>query len=104
MSEDRFVTPYPPPTPYEREIIEILIEECAEVQQRGTKMLRFGVREVQPGQSLTNTARLAHEVGDLLEIIDLAVNAGLMDPRDIEAGRVHKRAQLKKYMQHDAGV
>jgi hypothetical protein len=29
-------------------------EEAVEVAQRATKVLRFGIDEVQPGQSLTN--------------------------------------------------
>jgi len=41
---DKFVSPCPPPTAREREIAEIIIEECAEIQQRATKLLRFGGR------------------------------------------------------------
>ncbi len=45
---EKFTTPAPLPTAYQREILTILIEECAEVQQRATKMLRFGIEETQP--------------------------------------------------------
>lgn len=43
---ERYVTSCELPSPYERELLTILIEECAEVQQRATKLLRFGRDEV----------------------------------------------------------
>lgn len=95
-----FVSPEPPPTPYQRELLEILIEECAEVQQRATKMLRFGVQEIQPGQDLTNAQRLAREYGDVTEVADRLSEIGLMPQRDIAEGRFSKRRQLAKYLQN----
>lgn len=115
MTDDaeRFVSPCKPPEGCKREVLDILIEECSEitiecidiikacadVQQRATKALRFGIDEVQPGQDDSNSVRLAHEIGDLLEVIDVAIQAELFLQDDIEAGRIHKRAQLKKFMQ-----
>ena len=95
----KFVSPYPPPTPYERELLEILIEECAEVQQRATKMLRFGVKEIQPGQNLTNAQRLAREYGDLIEVGERLMAIGLAPEEDVIEGRFNKERQLAKYMQ-----
>ena len=97
---DPFISPCPPPTPYERELLEILIEECAEVQQRATKMLRFGVTDIQPGQEFTNRFRLGLEVGDLTWMIKLIQDAKLVNGMDILRGRDHKERQLAKYMQH----
>lgn len=103
---ERFVSPGTPPTPYQREAAEILIEECAEisielghVQQRATKLLRFGVDEVQPGQPDDNARRLGMEIGDLMETIDMALEAGIATLADIEAGRQRKRPQLAKFVQ-----
>lgn len=96
---DRFVSPAPPPTAREREILELLIEECAEVTQRATKALRFGLSEVQSGQNLTNAERIAFEVGDVLEVVDMAVREGVAPDREIQAGRVLKRAKLRRFMQ-----
>ena len=98
---ERFVSRAPPPTPRQREVITIMIEECAEVQQRATKLLRFGPEEVQPGQLLNNAFRLGLEIGDLMEMIDLAINAGLVLPKAIETGRKNKRCQLTRFMQTD---
>ena len=99
MTDGRFVSPCPPPTAREREIAEVLIEECAEVQQRATKLLRFGVRETQPGQALDNAHRLGREVGDLLEVVDMTVREGLIPADAIEQGRTVKRRQLARFMQ-----
>ena len=97
---EKFVSPCPPPTAYERELLEILIEECAEVQQRATKALRFGLAEVQPGQMLNNAQRMAEEYGDLLETVRRCRFAGLMPRDNVIVGMERKRRQLDKYMQH----
>lgn len=96
---DRYISPCAPPEGYEREVLTILVEECAEVQKCATKMLRFGIEEVQPGQSLSCAYRLGLEIGDVLEMIDRAIEAGLCSAASIEAGRIHKRMQLAQFMQ-----
>lgn len=98
MSE-KFISPEPPPEGREREILTILIEEAAEVQQRATKSLRFGVVEIQPGQQLTNAQRLGLEIGDFMEIVELAAGLGLVDREAITIGRVGKKRQLAKFLQ-----
>jgi hypothetical protein len=95
-----YVSPFPPLTPYEREVMEILIEECLEVGQRGTKMLRFGAQEIQPGQPLDNIARLSQEIGNLQHMIKLAAQLNLVDWDHIGEGIIDKKKQLAKYMQH----
>jgi hypothetical protein len=96
---DRFVTPAQLPSEHERELLTILLEECAEVQQRVTKVLRFGLLEVQPGQELDNRERLSLEVGDLMEMLARAENAGLLVGRCVADGRATKARKLAKYMQ-----
>lgn len=95
-----FVSPCPPPSPREREVIELLIEECAEVIHRATKALRFGLEEIQPGQDLENWQRLAREVGDVNEVVNLAKKCGIFTGSEIKAGEEHKRLQLAKYLQY----
>lgn len=67
--------------------------------QRATKLLRFGVEEVQPGQAMTNKQRLSPEIGDLIVMIEVAVEAGIVDPVGIELGKVAKRQQLARFLQ-----
>lgn len=96
---DKFVTPCDLPTPREREILDILIEECAEVQQRACKLLRFGRDEVQPGQPLSNRERLSIELGDLAAIINMAAAHGLVAVDVMKAQEPKKRDKLTQFMQ-----
>lgn len=98
---ERFISPVPLPTAHQREVATILIEECAEVQQRATKLLRFGVSDIEASQPFSNSARLSAEVGDLLETIELALQVGILTQAFIDQGRAHKRKQLARYMQTD---
>lgn len=96
---DKFVTPCALPTPHERELLTILIEEAAEVQQRATKLLRFGANEVQPGQDLSNAVRLAREIGDFKMLVYRLTDIDMFPPGEIEVGLRSKRKRLVKYMQ-----
>lgn len=99
---DRFVTPCELPTPHERELLTILAEECGEVTQRASKALRFGLAEVQPGQPLTNSTRLAHEIGDIMEVVKRLQVAGVISAVDVADGAAKKSRNLAKYMQTEA--
>lgn len=57
-------------------LLVCLNEECAEVSQRVSKALRFGLDEVQPGQSLTNAERIVIELADIQAIIRLLERKG----------------------------
>ena len=96
---DRFISPAPPATPYEREILTILIEECDEVSQRACKALRFGPTEIQPDQPLGNIERLSLEIGDLMAVIDVATSLELVRYDFVAEGMKRKREKLKKYLQ-----
>lgn len=95
----KFVSPCPPPTAHEAELLALIVEECAEVQQRATKMLRFGVAEIQPGQQLTNAARLSQELGDLMAVLNLAERAGFVNGEAIAAAEKAKCPKLRRFMQ-----
>ena len=88
------------PSESERELLVILAEECAEVAQRVSKLLRFGADEIQPDQPDTNAARLGFEVGDLQVMVDLAKAVGIITDAAMNAGRVRKNLQLAKYMRY----
>lgn len=96
---ERYKSPEVLPTPWERELIDILEEECMEVGQRGIKLTRFGAQEAQPGQPLTNKERLGREIGQLLYMINLATREGLVDELQVKVGYAEKPGQLRVYMQ-----
>jgi len=95
---DKFKFVHDPTNENQTEILIILLEEAAEVQQIATKTLRFGPEESQPEQDLNNVQRLSLEIGDLLEMIRHAKNAGLISEDHIEQGMKNKNLQLSKYM------
>lgn len=45
-------------------LLTIVSKECNEVAQRVSKALRFGLREVEPGQEQNNLARIIYEFND----------------------------------------
>ena len=58
----------------EEYLLICLAEECAEVQQRICKALRFGLLEVQqsnPEETRDNRQRIAYELGDLLTVVSM---------------------------------
>lgn len=101
---DRFISPEKPPEGADRELLIILVEECAEVQQRATKALRFGMTERQVGTELGNDERLALEVGDIMEVVERLIARGILSEARIAEGQAHKKKQLAKYMQHQEGA
>lgn len=77
-----------------------LSEECDEVGQRVSKALRFGLSEVQSGQSLTNNERICDELRDLISVAQLLMEQGLLAsfmPTKAEIST--KAARISKYME-----
>jgi len=52
-------------------LLTCLIEECAEVQQAATKILRFGLYAGDPGSDTNNQIDLAYEIIDLIAICEM---------------------------------
>ena len=78
-------------------LLTILAEECAEVAQRVSKALRFGVLEVQPGQEKTNAERIVEELIDLKAVWRLlsgSFGGGVVLPK-VAAGDEFKMIEAK---------
>lgn len=83
-------------TDSQREVMVIAQEEAAEVIQEISKIFRFGID--QPYRDgMTHRAKLESEVGDLLCMINLMIQHGLVDAGHIESARLAKIEKLKKY-------
>lgn len=52
-------------------LINLIGEECQEIGIRVSKILRFGLNEVQPGQGQDNLERLRFELDDLAGVLEL---------------------------------
>jgi NTP pyrophosphatase (non-canonical NTP hydrolase) len=72
-----------------RETLIITQEECAEVIQVISKIFRFGLDE--------NDHRLEDELGDLLCMIELLVNQGVIRPDKLDLAKRIKAEKLKKW-------
>ena len=72
------------------EILVITAEECGELIQACSKILRHGKDD-----RLTN--KLLEEVGDLQCMIDLLIEHDILRATDIEDRKFVKRDKLKKY-------
>lgn len=70
------------------------MEECAEVQQECSKVLRFG-------QDPFNAENLKKEICDLLAMIDLAVDKDILDLTDVEKLKVAKIDKLRIFSKLD---
>lgn len=82
-------------------LLSCLAEECAEVAQRVSKALRFGLAEVQPGQPLTNAQRIGQEFHDLLAVVEMLEEAGALDrPTGSTTAIERKKAKVLAFMEY----
>jgi NTP pyrophosphatase (non-canonical NTP hydrolase) len=79
----------------EKEIMLIAQEECAEVVQAISKVFRFGKTDEYNGQ--TNQQRLEEEVGDLMCMIELMQEYGIVNATNVLSANVKKRLKLRKW-------
>lgn len=83
-------------------LLTILAEECNEVGQRVSKALRFGLNEVQPGQTRQNTDRLLEEILDLFAVVEMLQEEGLIyiEPSIGTAAIDAKKAKVEKFLEY----
>ena len=84
-------------------LLTCLAEECAEVAQRASKAIRFGLGEIQPGQELNNAERIMVEYGDLQGVIDMLQASQLLPPAYPNQS-FEKMAKVRKYMAYSRSL
>jgi len=72
------------------ELLVIFMEECAEATVEASKIIRFGRNDEEVGS-------LSREVGDLLCMIDLLQEYGLINKNELIKNSKSKREKLKKW-------
>jgi len=72
------------------ELLVIFMEECAEASVEASKVIRFGRNDEEVGS-------LAREVGDLMCMINLLEEYGLINRNQINQYALAKREKLKKW-------
>jgi NTP pyrophosphatase (non-canonical NTP hydrolase) len=79
----------------DREVMLILQEECAEVTQAISKVFRFGIDGLHNG--VTNREHLEEEVGDLMCMIDLLIDAGIVSEAAVMTAKAEKMNKLAQW-------
>lgn len=75
--------------------LEILAEECAEVIQIKSKIIRFGLDDKYGG--LTNRERLEEEVGHVFALVDVLLHREIIRETAIDAARMRKLNLLERW-------
>lgn len=75
-----------------KEILLITQEECAEVTQAISKVFRFGMMDSHNGE--TNKEHLEEELGDLMCMIDLLIQSGMVSESAVLAAKNEKMMKL----------
>ena len=81
----------------EKEVMDILQEECAEVIQAVSKINRFGADNIKPGKPKTNREHLEEELGDLLAMNDIMMELSVISLDKLEIAKKAKIEKLKKW-------
>ena len=79
----------------QKEIFAITQEECAEVIQAISKVQRFGLINTHKGE--TNKEHLEEEVGDLMCMLNLLDEFGLVDWTKVSLHAQMKRKKLQQW-------
>src|SRR5688572_15730941 len=81
-------------------LLSVLAEECGEIGQRVTKALRFGLREIQPGQDMTNETRITLELCDLWGTIELLQERGILSAFPVRYLIDRKKEKVATFMSY----
>jgi NTP pyrophosphatase (non-canonical NTP hydrolase) len=82
----------------EAEILNITLEECAEVIQAIAKCFRFGFDSYNPNNpNVTNKMRLEEEVGDTIAMFEILQEFGVVNSDAIKLAAKNKREKLKTW-------
>jgi len=76
----------------QKEILLITQEECAEVTQAISKVFRFGADDFFKG--LSNRQHLEEEIGDLMCMIDLLIDNGIVNEAAVMTAKNEKLNKL----------
>jgi NTP pyrophosphatase (non-canonical NTP hydrolase) len=77
-----------------QEALVILQEECAEVIQAVSKCYRFGLDNAHKSGA-TQRANLEMEVGDMLALVDILIEQGVVDLNNLQTAKLNKIEKLK---------
>jgi NTP pyrophosphatase (non-canonical NTP hydrolase) len=79
------------------EALGILQEECAEVIVEVSKCNRFGMDSNHYKTGLKHSIMLETEIGDVLAMVDILVDQGVIDVDRLEVAKENKKQKLKQW-------
>ena len=81
----------------QEEILAIAQEECGEVIVAISKIFRFGFDSRWPEGGIDNRTRLTEELGDLMAMVQLMVQNGIVDMDELSKAGERKITKLKTW-------
>lgn len=80
-----------------QQALDILQEECAEVIVEVSKCRRFGIDSVHYRTGELHRTMLEQEIGDVLALVDILVDQGLVDQDALDSAKESKRLKLMQW-------
>jgi len=81
-------------------LLACLIEEAAEIQQAATKALRFGTEDGYPGGNTTNAEDIAIECCDIIAVIEMLEECGIIEKSGTLQAINAKKARVSQFMEY----
>ena len=80
-----------------QEALDILQEECAEAIVEVSKCRRFGLESNHYKTGIKHSEMLETEIGDILALVDILVDQGILNTNALEKAKEAKKLKLKKW-------
>jgi NTP pyrophosphatase (non-canonical NTP hydrolase) len=80
-----------------QEALDILQEECAEVIVEVSKCRRFGLNSVHYSRGIPHQTMLEREIADVLAMVDILIDQGVIDPDALDTAKEQKRQKLRQW-------
>jgi NTP pyrophosphatase (non-canonical NTP hydrolase) len=80
-----------------QETLDILQEECGEVIVEVSKCRRFGLDSLHYKTGIKHATMLETEVGDVLALIDILIEQGILDTTTLDIAKEAKKEKLKQW-------
>ncbi len=80
-----------------QETLDILQEECAEVIVEVSKCRRFGLDSVHYKTGIKHNRMLEMEIGDVLAMVDILLEQGVLDQKRLDDAKQNKKLKLKQW-------
>jgi len=80
-----------------QETLDILQEECAEVIVEISKCRRFGFESLHFKTGIPHRQMLTTEIGDMLAMVEILIDHGLIDSIELSQAKQNKKTKLKTW-------